>query len=195
MPRGWRRGGACCSRCRAGRRQRRGGEAETRRAEAVHGQGYVIDGDAIGVGEARVRLSAWSAVMKRLLQSNSHLLGLAGGRLVTVHPVDIDCYGRIVARVRLGEIDLSGSMVCRWLRPCDEGWHVDYMATECRGAAARRGLWPDEAGGIGDPAAHRRPKGADSGAPTGKAVRRSGRPRPRCRRRRRAGARGRRIRP
>ena len=82
---------------------------------------------------------------------------MAGGHEVSVEPVDVDCYGRIVARVRFGEIDISEQMVIDGYARAMGAWHPDYVAVEKRARLAQRGLWTgDPVTGIGDPAAHRR---------------------------------------
>ena len=90
-------------------------------------------------------------------KARAHLIRLAGGREVSVAPVDVDCYGRIVARVRCGESDLSKRMVEDGFARAMTDWHLDYALAEWRARRKRRGLWVDDPkGGIGDPAAHRR---------------------------------------
>ncbi len=129
------------------------------------GKVHVIDGDTIDVGQARVRLFGMDAPEMSQAggaRAKSHLIGLAGGRQVSVQPVDVDCYGRIVARVRCGDVDLSRQMVADGFARAMTDWHLDYAVAEWRARRARRGLWAGEAGGIGDPAAHRRAERARS---------------------------------
>ena len=74
-----------------------------------------------------------------------------------MEPVDVDCYGRIVARVRLGGIDISEGMVIDGYARAMGAWHPAYVAAEKRARLAQRGLWTgNPVSGIGDPAAHRR---------------------------------------
>ena len=82
------------------------------------------------------------------------MIGLAGGREVAVEPVAVDCYGRIVARVWLGETDLSERMVRDGFARGISDWCTDYSAAEFEARRQRRGLWATV--GIADPAAHRR---------------------------------------
>ena len=129
-------------------------------AEAVHGKAYIIDGDTIDVGQARVRpfgMDAPELAQGGGFKARSQLIGLAGGRQVSVQPVDVDCYGRIVARVRCEGVDLSERMVHDGFARAMTQWHLDYAIAEWRARRGRRGLWADDAkGGIGDPAAFRR---------------------------------------
>lgn len=127
---------------------------------SYRGRVYVIDGDTIEVNRSRVRLFGMDA--PELSQrgggkAKSHLISLAGGKAVRVEPVTVDCYGRIVARVWLGDVDLSGAMVRDGYAVAMGNWHRDYVASEREARAARRGLWAfDPRHGINDPAAHRR---------------------------------------
>ena len=85
----------------------------------------------VDVGQARVRLFGMDAPELDQYggyKAKSHLIRLAGGRQVSVQPVDVDCYGRIVAVVRCGEVDLSRQMVCRRIRARD-----DRLAPRLRG--------------------------------------------------------------
>ena len=123
------------------------------------GKAFVIDGDTLHVGKARVRLFGIDA--PELTQAGgwrarSHLIALAGGREVAVEPVAVDVYGRIVARVWLNQIDLSGRMVRDGFARGIDAWCVDYAAAEFEARRHARGLWAST--GIADPAAHRRAK-------------------------------------
>ena len=124
------------------------------------GQAWIVDGDTLDVGQARVRLfdiDAPELSQRGGYKARAHLIRLAGGREVSVSPVDVDCYGRIVARVRCGETDLSRRMVEDGFARAMTAWHLDYTLSERRARRRRRGLWSDDPnGGIGDPAAHRR---------------------------------------
>jgi endonuclease YncB( thermonuclease family) len=124
------------------------------------GKAYVIDGDTIDVGQARVRLFGTDAPelsQRGGYKARSHMISLAGGKTVSVHPLDIDCYGRIVGRVRCGGTDLSRQMVADGFARAMTDWHLNYALVEWRARRGRRGLWADDPkGGIGNPAAHRR---------------------------------------
>ena len=90
-------------------------------------------------------------------KARSHLIHLAGGQKIRVVPVCLDCYGRTVARVWYGDIDLSERMVRDGYARATSKWNSDYDAAEFQARGERRGLWSrDPVGGIGDPAAHRR---------------------------------------
>jgi endonuclease YncB( thermonuclease family) len=136
-------------------------------ASVFTGKAYVIDGDTIEVGRARVRLFGMDApelTQRGGHKAKSHMIGLAGGKTVTVHPVDVDCYGRIVARVECAGVDLSKQMVADGFARAMTGWHLDYAADEWQARRGERGLWAgDPGGGIGDPGAHRRAQAARAG--------------------------------
>jgi endonuclease YncB( thermonuclease family) len=133
--------------------------AAVRPPKPFAGKVFVIDGDTISVRRTRVRLFGMDA--PELTQwggwkARSHLIRLAGGREVAVEPVDVDCYGRVVARVWLGSQDLSERMVRDGFARGISAWCTDYGAVEFEARRQRRGLWA--AAGISDPAAHRRSK-------------------------------------
>jgi endonuclease YncB( thermonuclease family) len=123
------------------------------------GKVFVIDGDTIHVRQARVRLFGIDApelTQRGGWKARSHLIGLAGGREVSVEPMDVDRYGRIVARVRLGGVDLSERMVRDGFARGVTDFCALYGEAELDARRRMRGLWSQS--GIADPAAHRRAK-------------------------------------
>jgi endonuclease YncB( thermonuclease family) len=155
------------------RRSKKSGETPTversRRREAIEpesellpftGKAWVVDGDTLQVKQTRIRLFGMDA--PEMSQSGgtrakSHMIRLAGGKQVRVEPITTDCYGRTVARVRLGEIDLSERMVRDGFAVSDSRWNTDYDSAELYARKNGRGLWAGiEAGGISNPSAHRR---------------------------------------
>jgi endonuclease YncB( thermonuclease family) len=132
--------------------------------EPFSGKAWVVDGDTIRVGQVRVRLFGMDAPEMSQAggsKAKSHMIRLAGGKPVSVQPVTVDCYGRVVARVACGGVDLSERMVVDGFARAMTDWHLDYAAAEIRARQERRGLWArDAATGIGDPAAHRRAEAA-----------------------------------
>jgi endonuclease YncB( thermonuclease family) len=121
------------------------------------GRVFVIDGDTVSVSGRRVRLFGMDAPELDQfggLKAKGHLIRLAGGRTVRAEPRDIDCYGRTVARLWRGDVDLSAQMVLDGFAVATVRWHRDYEHHEHDARRNRRGLWAY--GRIGDPAAHRR---------------------------------------
>jgi endonuclease YncB( thermonuclease family) len=77
-----------------------------------------------------------------------------------------DCYGRIVARVWMEEIDLSDRIVRDGFAVATSKWNSDYDSAELDARRHRRGLWADNPDrGISDPAAHRRWKALEEDRP------------------------------
>lgn len=114
----------------------------------------VTDGDTIRIGDERIRL--WGIDAPEIRQdctmadgtinighaARNHLVALIGGRDVVCERLDVDRYGRTVARCSAGGLDLGALMVA-------DGWAWDY-AEYSRGAyadqqaaaeAAGSGLW------------------------------------------------------
>jgi endonuclease YncB( thermonuclease family) len=121
---------------------------ETSSAEVVG----VDDGDSFTVlrnqEEQRVRLQGIDAPERGQAFANrarQHLSGLVYGKMVEIEHLGEDRYGRILARVRVGDVDVN-------LRMVDDGyaWHFKRYSTERalaraerRARRARRGLWVD----------------------------------------------------
>jgi endonuclease YncB( thermonuclease family) len=124
------------------------------------GRVWVIDGDTLDVGRSRIRLFGIDAPelsQRGGYKARAHMIRLAGGKRAEVVPTATDCYGRIVARVWLGDLDLSACMVRDGYAVAMSRWHSDYDGAEREARRHRRGLWLDDPdGGIRDPAAHRR---------------------------------------
>lgn len=114
----------------------------------------VTDGDTIRIGDERIRL--WGVDAPEIRQdctmaggtinigraARDHLEALIGGRDVTCERMDVDRYGRTVARCSIDGLDLGAMMVA-------DGWAWDYREYS-RGAysdqqaaaeAAGAGLW------------------------------------------------------
>lgn len=127
---------------------------------AFGGKIHVVDGDTVIVNRARVRLFGMDAPemsQRGGRQAKAHLIRMAGGKEVRVLPVAVDCYGRIVGRVLLGQVDLSHAMVREGFAVAMRAYHDDYVLAEAAARRDRSGLWADDPEhGIDDPAAHRR---------------------------------------
>lgn len=123
------------------------------------GKAWVIDGDTVVVNRIRVRLLGMDAPELSQyggLKAKSHLIRLAGGRRVRVVPEGLDCYGRVLATVWLGEIDLGECMVRDGFARGVSRHDQRYEAAEAEARRCGAGLWAGSSrNGIGDPARHR----------------------------------------
>jgi endonuclease YncB( thermonuclease family) len=121
---------------------------------------WIVDGDSVEVNRARIRLFGMDAPelsQRGGYKARAHLIRIAGGKTVRVVPMATDRYGRIVARVWLGETDLSARMVRDGFAVAMRRWHADYVEAESQARRDRAGLWADDpVQGISVPAAHRR---------------------------------------
>jgi micrococcal nuclease len=115
----------------------------------------VHDGDTLraideGKAEQRIRLAGIDAPERGQPFGNvarERLAALTQGQAVKVHVEDRDRYGRTVARLEVGGLD-----VCRQLVADGLAWHytrysddADLAAVEREARAAARGLWHDPA--------------------------------------------------
>lgn len=114
----------------------------------------VIDGDTLFHEGTRIRLQGIDA--PELAQAGGedakkHLIRLIGAGPVRVEPRGVDLYGRTVARVSRGPVDLGREMVA-------SGYAISkdpsYSSAERGARWGRKGMW--SRGGISDPAAWRR---------------------------------------
>ena len=131
------------------------------------GRAWIVDGDTITVERHRIRLFGMDA--PELDQDGGHkakawLIRLARKGDVKVEPLCFDCYGRIVAKVWHGDVDLSERMVLDGFAVAMSGWHRDYNAAELQARSEKRGLWASD--GIAEPADHRRRQRLGPGAET-----------------------------
>lgn len=113
------------------------------------GKVWVVDGGTVVVNRIRVCLAGIEAPGLSQYggrRAKSHLIGLAGGRHVEVEPEGIDCYGRVLARVRLGEVDLAACMVRDGFAQGERNGRYSQASAEAR--LAGEGLWAS-AGGRG----------------------------------------------
>lgn len=123
------------------------------------GKVWVIDGDTVVVNRIRVRFLGMDAPELSQfggLKAKSHLIRLAGGRRVRVVPEGLDCYGRVLATVWLGEVDLGECMVRDGFARGESRFDQRYAAAEAEARQCGAGLWAgNPRGGIRDPARHR----------------------------------------
>ncbi|MGH6696240.1 thermonuclease family protein [Sphingopyxis sp.] len=140
-------------------------------AQDVSGRARAADGDSLDLSGISVRLHGIDA--PELLQSCERagtswpcgkeaagkLADLVGRGSVECEQQDVDDYGRIVARCRVGSIDLGEAMVSAGLAVALPRFSDRYVASEARARDAGLGVW---AGSFQMPAdyraAHPRPK-------------------------------------
>lgn len=114
----------------------------------------VIDGDTLFHDGKRIRIlgiDAPESDQRGGADAKNHLIRLVGSGMLRVEPQGTDKYGRILARIMAGQIDLGQAMVAAGYALAQDR---AYKGAE-RGARWRKkGLW--SRGGISDPAAWRR---------------------------------------
>jgi endonuclease YncB( thermonuclease family) len=123
---------------------------------------HVVDGDSICFDRGRVRVRLFGIDAPEMSQfggkaARGHLIRMIGGQRVTIRPVDIDHYGRIVARVQCAGSDVCLAMVRDGYAVAMVAFSREYVAVEMDARRARRGLWKASAEwGIQCPSRHRR---------------------------------------
>lgn len=117
------------------------------------GPARVIDGDTLEINGERIRLRGVDAFERDQTcgaGASTWDCGLAGtdaltrrldGRTVSCEPLDMDRYGRTVARCRTGGEDIGAWMVERGLAVAYRQYSLDYVEAEDRARAARLGVW------------------------------------------------------
>ena len=120
---------------------------------ALSGLARVVDGDTLHVDRVRVRLHGIDApesaqrcrTSGRLWpcgrEATRALARRIGGRPVACEERDRDRYGRVVAVCTVGGLDLNRWMVAEGWAFAYRRYSRDYVATESRARAARRGIW------------------------------------------------------
>ena len=113
----------------------------------------IIDGDTILVRGKRIRLAGIDApeIGQRLggrvlgrsagAAAAAELYAIVGRQRVTVRPVKTDPYGRLVAQVRIGELDVGAEMIRRGFAVAYATGNRRYRGLEHQARAEGRGLW------------------------------------------------------
>lgn len=114
----------------------------------------VIDGDTLFHDGKRIRITGIDAPeldQQGGMDAKNHLIRLVGSGVIRVEPRGTDKYGRVLARVLAGQIDLGRAMVAAGYALAQDR---AYKGAERGARWGKKGLW--SRGGISDPAAWRR---------------------------------------
>lgn len=114
----------------------------------------VIDGDTFDVGDTRVRLHGVDAVELAQTCTDSdgaewdcgkwvraEVVKRVQGKLATCRPVDMDRYGRVVAKCFVDGQDIAEGLVEEGLVGAYAKYSSDYLDEEKAAAVSGRGLW------------------------------------------------------
>ena len=120
---------------------------------AFAGPAFVVDGDTLRVGGERVRLygvdapemsqmcdAGWAKVACGQLAAQ-WLRSRVQGRSLRCSGLDIDRYGRLVARCRINGADLGQSLVEAGWATAYRKYSLPYVDAEKHARMARRGIW------------------------------------------------------
>lgn len=117
------------------------------------GRAFVIDGDTIEVHGRRIRLHGIDAPENdQMCERNGRpwrcgrdataaLDRFIGGRSVTCHELDVDRFGRSVARCLVNGQDVNAWLVRNGWAIAYRRFSEAYVAHEAEARAARRGIW------------------------------------------------------
>ncbi len=117
---------------------------------------YVIDGDTLSRGDWRIRIYGMDAPESDQpggAASTARLNELVSGKTLHILPKDVDIYGRLVARVRCGPLDIGAEMVKSGHAVATSDFTHAYTGAEKTARRTRQGLW--KSGRIDDPKAWR----------------------------------------
>ena len=139
----------------------------------VRGAARVVDGDTLEVAGQSVRLFGIDAPERNQdcglpgerwacgRWSGEELARMIGGRNVTCIEMDIDRYGRVVARCSAGQGDLGEAMVLNGAAVAYRAYSHDYIRPERVARASGRGVWRDGDGGFTSPSDYRAERRAE----------------------------------
>lgn len=134
------------------------GELAVEAADVIVGSAGVVDGDGLRIGGERIRLHGVDAFERGQMcgdqpcgqLSAEHLDRLTRGTEVRCTPLDVDRYGRVVARCTARGVDIGAAQVEAGLALAYRRYSLDYVPQEAAARRARRGAWatdftpPDE---------------------------------------------------
>ncbi len=124
----------------------------------VVGPALVVDGDTFDIGETRIRLHGIDAAEMsqrcrdakgkewRCGRSGARRLNeLVAGKIVNCEALDVDFTGRVVARCKVGKIDLGKELVEEGLAWAFVRYSSDYLNDEEIAKAKALGIWAGDA--------------------------------------------------
>lgn len=122
-------------------------------AQAITGIAHSIDADSLTLGNQGVRLFGIDAPEYHQTcnldgadwtcreEAAATMRSAIDGRLLTCIPVDLDVYGRTVARCLLDGKDAAATMVMQGVAIVLDNGMRDYAALEEQAKRAKRGIW------------------------------------------------------
>jgi endonuclease YncB( thermonuclease family) len=123
-------------------------------ATTITGTAHAIDGDSITIKGHEIRLfgidapegrqNCLSVAGKTLScgrQAHSALARRLAGRTVTCAQVELDRYGRMIARCKTGNTDINRWMVAQGHALAYRRYSNDYTDAEAEARAGKRGIW------------------------------------------------------
>ena len=123
-------------------------------ADTITGQAGVVDGDGLTIGPVRIRLHGIDApeLGQRRAErgggtwhcdeaSANRLHDLIGGSKVICEPLDLDAYGRIIARCTANGADLAAVLASEGLVWAFRRYSEDYAEGEETAQAEGLGIW------------------------------------------------------
>lgn len=125
------------------------GEPVAETSDVIVGSAGVVDGDGLRIAGVRIRLHGVDAFERAQTcggqacgrASAEHLDRLTRGARVRCTPLDVDRYGRTVARCEARGIDVGAAQVEAGHALAYRRYSLDYVPQEDAARRARRGAW------------------------------------------------------
>ena len=130
---------------------------ETTGLSGLSGKVRIVDGDSIIIKGNEIRLFGIDAMEGRQTcttragktqacgkRARTALARLIGKRSVTCQQIDMDRYGRIIARCRVAKLDINQWMAAHGHALAYRRYSQDYVEAEEKARAEKRGIWRTE---------------------------------------------------